>query len=460
MGSKFRGVPRLSLRWVTGAMLALALGVSPAAAQDSTAALGDADLAPTSAPPWNPPAAISAERPWEMVVGFPFRVATLPLVALGFGVDRTLEAIETTSLVPRLGLALLKLSELGITLAPAGLGDRTGLGGAVGVRPPVFRGWLSADLSGSTNMYTRTRIAAGGGPLRVGYLYDWRPREQFFGTAPASDFEDVRSTYAVRSQSYRVELHAPWRSYPLHQVGKPPRVDPLRFDARVWVGPRESILRRGRENPSIQLVHPGPGALIDRRQEHFVYGIGAEIDTRVGRPHWSQGFRAGVAVERFDQAIESFAIRDAHTDAPTFTRVTYDAVAGVSFLRDPRTIRVGVRVVDQTGAFDPGALLPSDLTTLGGSRGLAGFEPGRFHDVDGIVGKLTYIYPLSRSLEMDLHAEAGTVVPELRRMRRSTFASSYGFAFRPRRSGGVLASVGMDWSEETIRVRYSFGGVE
>jgi hypothetical protein len=49
----------------------------------SVPAEGD-DLGPTSAPPWNPPRAISARRTWEVVVLAPGRIVSLPLSGLGY----------------------------------------------------------------------------------------------------------------------------------------------------------------------------------------------------------------------------------------------------------------------------------------------------------------------------------------------------------------------------------------
>src|SRR5213075_587300 len=81
------------------AMACLAAGASrPARAQDATPAPAAvaaraestgvdsaANLAPTTAPPWNPPARVAAVEPWEFLLQLPGRIVTLPLSVLGAG---------------------------------------------------------------------------------------------------------------------------------------------------------------------------------------------------------------------------------------------------------------------------------------------------------------------------------------------------------------------------------------
>jgi hypothetical protein len=196
------------------------------------------------------------------------------------------------------------------------------------------------------------------------------------------------------------------------------------------------------------------------RQEHLVYGALASSDGRDGKPHWSRGWRAAVEAERFDKSVKALSIRDAHTLSPQFTRYTFEAEGGVSFMRDPRTVRLSLRAVNQAVGQGPASLLLPDLMSLGGHEGLAGFEPGRFHDVDLVVGKLSYIFPLARNFEFELHAESGGVYPELKKAQLGTFKNSYGVALRPRLDTAPLASIGVDWSAESVRFRYTLGGVE
>src|SRR5262245_35048782 len=72
-----------------------------AAAVDSSGAAAPDALAPTSAPPWNPPNAMPVVRPWEAVLRLPGRVVTMPLSALGRLTRGSLLVVEGNNLVPR-----------------------------------------------------------------------------------------------------------------------------------------------------------------------------------------------------------------------------------------------------------------------------------------------------------------------------------------------------------------------
>jgi len=78
-----------------------------------------------------------------------------------------------------------------------------------------------------------------------------------------------------------------------------------------------------------------------------------------------------------------------------------------------------------------------------------------------VVGQLTYLFPLAQHFELDVHTELGSVYHDVR--QDPTWASlrnSYGVMLRPRTSDTPLGSVGVDWSNEGIRFRFSVGGVE
>ena len=91
-----------------------------------------------------------------------------------------------------------------------------------------------------------------------------------------------------------------------------------------------------------------------------------------------------------------------------FYRLRYEGEVGHSFFKvDPRTVRLMVRLVDQN--LDAGVIQPLDLNTLGGNVGLAGFEGQRFHDLDLGLARLTYLFPVGKHLEMDVHTEVGSV---------------------------------------------------
>ena len=47
-----------------------------------------------------------------------------------------------------------------------------------------------------------------------------------------------------------------------------------------------------------------------------------------------------------------------------------------------------------------------------------------------------------------------------RRTRIADLEHSFGVALRPRLETAPLGAIGVDWSKETVRIRYSLGGVE
>jgi hypothetical protein len=230
----------------------------------------------------------------------------------------------------------------------------------------------------------------------------------------------------------------------------------------VWGGPREVRVSRGRDPdaPSFEIAHPleAAGAL-DRRVEHLAWGGMISHDARAGAQHWSRGWRGSLAAERYGRAVEALALSDAHAGAPTFTRLSARLEGGVSFGRDPRTLRLALEAVDQEIDRGAGALMPGDLASLGGGR-LAGYEPDRFRDLDLGLAKLSYLYPLVKNLEFDLHAEAGSVFPRLAAARLDDVRHSFGVALRLRSDFAMLGAVGVDWSPEQARLRFSIGGVE
>jgi hypothetical protein len=309
------------------------------------------------------------------------------------------------------------------------------------------------------------------GPLRAAFASDWRPREPYFGTGISAPHAG-ESAYGERTQSAKLSASWAWQRADLKDVPGAPSLtilDTLQAhefargtQVSAWAGPRDVLGTGGRDpdSPSIELVHSEEAARsLFRRVEHFVYGAGISHDARSGRPHWSRGWRASVEAERYGKSIEALAIHDAHTHAQSFTRVTYRAEAGTSFGIDPRTVRLGVKAVDQRLDAGGGTFPIGNLVSLGGAH-LAGFEPGRFHDLDLLLAKLSYVFPLAKNLELDLHSEAGGVYPDLGDARIRTLESSFGTMLRFRTDLAVFGGVGMDWSREETRLRFTLGGIE
>jgi len=428
-------------------------------------------LATATSRPWNPPSPVAEARPWETAVRLPGRILSLPFVGLGMAAEDGLIWADETDAFPRVAAILVHKGRLGIDLSPATLGDATGLGAEFRWTPPQLRRHLTLAASGSLHQYNRERIVADLGPVRASFVSEWRPSEPWFGRGLSSPHSE-ESSYAVRSEDARVGVLWNWP----HVVPVSPeelaatrrpellrRMAPLhRTQFGAWVGPSEERLSHGRhpDDPSIELLHPDDAAgVLDRRIEHLVYGVRLAHDARTGLPHWASGWLGAIEAERYDKPIESLALSSAQPIGRSFTRVTYDAEAGASFGRDPRTLRLAVRVVDQYLDHSDGAFPLTELSTLGGSA-LSGFEPGRFRDLDLLLVKLTYLYPLGKNLEADLHTEAGGVTPNLGDLRGDRLKPSYGAALRLRTEQAMLGRVGIDWSSEAVRLRFSLGGVE
>ena len=429
----------------------LAPGAAAAPAPDSLA--GDPGLGPSTAAPWNPPSPVPGSEPWEAALRVPGKIVSLPFEALGAATEATLEYVESSNLLPRVEALLALRATVGLDVRPAGLGDRTGFGGEAQYNPRWFRA-LVADVSGSTAGYNRERVRLSRSFASVEYESDWRPRELFFGLGLGSSKRSV-SAYASQVELARLGLE--------YTPGGAPASRWPRLQARAWAGPRDVVLRRGRDprKPSITESFPSTSAAeLDTHVEHFVYGVRAALDTRRGSPHWTNGWRISGQAERYDKSLDWLALRSGDAPERPFTRYVAEGEAGISFLRDPRTVRLALRVVDSELGAGSGLFLVPDLARLGGREGLSGFEPGRFQALDSAVGKLTYLFPLGRYVELDTHAEAGGVYSRLRDARVSSLKNSYGVQLRIRSLTTLLGFVGVDWCDEGARVNFSLGGIE
>jgi hypothetical protein len=362
--------------------------------------------------------------------------------------------------------------QLGVVALPAAFGDHTGVGGELRWSPPLLQRRVRIDLNATTSQYNGERVTGFLGPLGAVYTSEWHPRELYFGpglTAPRSG----ESAYGERTQSAKLMLSWGWQGF---DSAKAQPSEPLMFSDRVrlrgrlhrtwvsaWAGPHEEKVTNGRDpdSPSFEVLHPVEAAgSLNKGVEYFAYGMGLSNDARYGNPRWSSGWRASVEAERFDKSIPALAFNDAHTGARSFTRLTYHAETGVSFGLDPRTLRLALTAVDQMIDASGGTFLICDLRTLGSGAGLAGFEYGRFSDIDLVLAKLTYLFPLVKILEFELHAESGGVYPELSQARIETFKHSIGAALRLRTTTAMLGALGCDWSPEQARVWFAVGGVK
>ena len=417
----------------------------PSVSVDSTTSLG-----PTSSVPWNPPRAVPTHERWEQVLNAPLTLVSLPIRAIGALSEAGLLRVQEDHLVPRVRYGLAGTAKSGIQVGGAGLGDRTGIGAAVTYAPPQARGWLRASLAGSLRRYHHGRAEVGPRWLFAGYTHEWRPQEAFYGIG-ANALESDVSNYAVQSE--RAELRTRLRAGTR-----------IRRGADVWAGERRSVLRRGRERnrPSFETPFPqlGTGTL-DLEQTQVVTGARVMLDSRSGHPHWSRGWRLDAQVERFGPPRGDGLLLAGDGDAPGFRRFTLEGQAGWSFMRDPRTLRLGARLVDVEPLDPTRPPRLFDLSHLGGGAGLAGFEPGRFHDLDLLVVKLSYLFPLVEYGEIELSTDVGAVSGDVwRELRLDRLERSYSVTIRPRTHSAPLGALGVSWSREGTRVRVSLGGVE
>jgi hypothetical protein len=406
-------------------------------------------LASSTAPPWNPPAPVPDEQAWEAALRFPGRVVSLPIKVLGVATENTMLWAEEHHAVPRL-LAIFHVpTVIGVHVRPATLGDRTGLGVRTTFALPRLEKYFTADWEGSTRKYSRTTFRAGYGPAWLEYQNDWRPEDRFFGLGLASS-ENDESNYAAETKSLTLRVSA----------------DVLKGPQRMlmlngWVGERYRVMRGGKESGgrSFEEVFPPLGSFIDREQDYRLAGGSVTFDNRRGVPHWTHGLRATVGGEVLTDNGDNLLF-DSSGQESAFTRLILEAETGVSFfMADPRTIRLYGTVIDQQ--LDKGEILLPDLAHLGGSAGLAGFEPRRFHDIDLALARLTYIFGIGKHMELDLHTEAGGVYGDVwKDATMSSLRNSYGIAMRVRTDDRIVGRFGVDWSEEAVRLRYTIGAVE
>jgi hypothetical protein len=424
----------------------------------------DAELAPTTAVPWNLDRPAARAETWEHVVRFPGRVVTLPLSLMGRGLEAVLLDLETRGVI-RYGPPPGPHPGNGFTIGPASLGDRTGFGMHVGGPPVPPAHWMRLDLSGSVHRYGRARLLLFKGPLGLEGQDDWRPREEFFGLGLQSTV-GARSDMAVQSGEVRAivawpALHAVTRRDTL--LARASHSRNRGFTTNAWLGSRTLVLRQGHEAtaPPFNAVFPALAAEVDRRVEQLHWGAVARWDGRGGVPHLAHGSLLEARVDRLDRPVRALALGGEGSSTVPSTRITVSGETNVSFMRDPRTLRFSARASHLETAHGAGVVMLPDLASLGGSAGLAGYPVNRFVDRDLLLGRVAYVFPLAELVEFELRAEAGGVYGDLRHdPRLSTFRHSWGAHLRPRGPGAPIGSFGVDWSREGTRVTFSFGGVE
>ena len=421
-------------------------------------------LGATSDPPWNPEKPVAREEPWEFALRLPGRILSIPFALLGVVTPVGLLAVEQSYAVPRTAVVLAALPRFGVNVVPGSQGDDTGTGLSARFEPPSVSRWFVAEHQASTLHYHRTRLTAIGGPARLGYIYEWRPTDGYFGLGQDTKKEDA-SQYAAQGEELRLTATAPvkWRGVR----------DVRRNNLTAYVASRTRTLTAGRHEfnpdlavtrrnrPTIDDAYPEFAGEMGVERANLMYGAELAIDRRWGRPHWTNGTRIKVGFDRFDQPLDAVRLGHARVDGPQYVRYRAEAEGGVSFGRSARTFRLLLRAVDNEVSAGSAEFDPFDYARLGGSEGLAGFQPRRFHDLDAFSGRLTYLFPLTQHFEMALFGEGGNVYRDLQNdARLAGLEASYGIEFRPRTKLAPLGAIGASWSREGTRFTFSLGGVE
>ena len=467
-GSAAPTVPHGNAQQGNSAPTGDSLGVPPATSTGTPA--GEAGLGPSSAVPWNPTRPASTGDTWEKVVRFPGLVVSLPLIGLGYVFEHGMIAAEQTSMMQSMlthaphegkarppwstGYRVPLIPLFGVTVAPPELGPRTGLGGRLALSPPRFHDALELELSGSMRGYNRTRALAWKGPVAAEYAYDWRPEEPFFGLGSQSLLDD-QAGFASQSQFARIGLFRPWEG----ENTEGPRVR-----GALWIGTREMVVRSGRESgvqSFEELFLSLAAATLNQKFQNLVYGGRVSFGQRQGTPHWTHGVWGQIDAARFDKPVSAISFSEPGPTSPQFTRFNYQAATAISFGRSPRTLQPYVQIIDtQYHGATESFLLP-DFATLGGSRGLEGFESLRFHDLDKAVVKLSYVFPLLRTMEVDLHGEAGGVYHDVwQDLKPNKFRHSGGAILRVIARDQVVLAIGADWSHEAVRFQFDLRGFQ
>ena len=417
------------------------------------------DLGPTTATPWNPSKPIARRNAWETAVGLPGRLLTLPLVPIGWAADRLMLRFEKGGILnPRvLEPEGPRRANTGISLHIASLGDHTGFGGRaewltrVPLMPPALHSVLSLSHAASTAHYHDTRVVLSGQSAQINYHYEWRPQEQFYGLG-MNTTPGMRSDYATQSERVQFQYGYGWNR---NEVTFVPRTN-----IGAWIGTDARVTKTGREPgipPSEELFPDLVANTLGQRQEHLIYGLQFSSDWRTGVPHAAHGWRVLAEAERHDAPEALVALRS-NQPVAVYTRSLLEMERRLSFMRDPRTFQLLARVVDQHISSGAENMELADYASLGGHNGLGGFEPGRFHDVDAMYGKVAYIFPLVRRFEIEMHGEVGETTPDVWRASRfDQLQTSVGIGLRGRGLTRSLGYLGVEVSHEAVRFRFHTG---
>lgn len=384
---------------------------------------------------------------WD-VVSFPFRVATLPLVGLGWATSAAVNVAEDARLVSRTRNLMLTLGRSGIYPAPSGLGPGSGPGLELGYAPPFARAGpiaLQMGAAYSTAGYQRYRAAltARLSPaLNAGpEVQFWRQtRLEFYGLGHGSREED-RSDYAVDRWSADLALQA---------------------------RPSSSVRLQASGGWTQDEVRAGTIPQVPSVQSQFV---DAELAALEGRfRYWHGGLEAGLgAAEPPSRSVRGW----------TYGGYEYwQGTAGTPF-RFHR-VRAGVGLMVPLGTYQRRLLARTTATVLepvgdreipfyllaalGQGRDLRGYRNGRFHDRGALLGTLQYQYRLwqlgGAAVEAALFTDAGDVFRSPGRdIRLDRFRTDYGAGLRVLFGGHTAVRLDVAFGREGTRLHLAAGPV-
>ena len=402
------------------------------ASPDTAEASGDEEISAAADSSDVFPKKMKSTSGWEKVVSLPGMIIYLPFWAV-FELTTGVMAIQEEYKIGRRLAALLVAPDGSRGIMPV-YSSRSGFG------VEFFQKQIPGDrarfnLTGSWGLRGRSlyqarlrRVDLFGGVVSTGGQLTFRnmPDENFFGIGPNS-LEEDKTNYQIKMATAELAL-GKW-------------ITP-KFVVGGIIGLDHSITGAGKsdKSPSTTDVFPGlPGLDAELTVTRLTLGLYYDGKNRPVRP--SGGFELE-ARARIDQEVDenNFAYTTAFVDFIKFAELFRDRTLFLRFafrLSDPLTNK-------QIPFYQ--------LSELGADETIRGFQRGRFRDFDAILGTVEYRYPIWRSIDALLFADAGQVQQDIFR----DFASgdtqfTFGGGFRFWKSDGTLMRLELGKSEDGFR---------
>lgn len=431
------------LAWVAAWLWGMAVPLGPALpaalrAQEAgpvTPDSADALRAAMEQPPARPPGDV------HDILALPVKVAILPLAAVAYGTRALLALAFRPDRPPNpVIVALGGAREWGASPQAGTLGPRSGVAG--GLRLERFEPfWLESGLSIRGSQRHAVGVALGDGAGRPGggasVAFRRFAEPHFFGVGPSTLEEDVTD--------FR------WDQVDVTAGGRIP-TRPVTW--KLSVGWEENDVGRGFDDevPDLQDV-ADPETLfgLEERTRYARLGAGMEIDLT----RWRGLQRRGLWGELAGTAYLGVGGTDSD-----FLRWEGELVGYVPL--NPRQ-QLAVRALAELNRAQGGRGVPfTHLASLGGDRGLRGFDVDRFRDEDLLALLSEWRYEIWRTIHDDLRQEGfvfldvGTVGGISRALDLSDLRTSYGFGMRTVAAGTVAFVWYVGFSEEQTAFRVGF----